>query len=143
MKTKQTAKLISVVLIIATNQVLATDLTIARSGSQVVLSWPQASTNDFYLQAATNLSAPLAWNNATDPATNGSTLVITNQTASTSSFYRLKAWEVLFDGTNVTAFRAFPTNVANLFPSNSWVVTNGTLATKVVANLTNLITKTA
>ena len=134
MKTNQSAVLL---LFLAINQMLATDLTITRLGAQVVLSWPQAGTNEFYLQTATNLSAPVEWNNATDPVTNGSDLVITNDIASTSSFYRLQAWEVLFDGTNTTGLRS-PS--ANSFPSNSWFVTNGTLVSKVVANATNLMT---
>ena len=119
------------------SQVLATNVAISNSGSQVVLSWPQAGTNDFYLQSATNLLAKIAWSNASDPATNGSNLVVTNQSTSTSSFYRLQAWEVLFDGTNTSAFRS---SSSTLFPSNSWYVTNGMLVSKVVANATNFMT---
>jgi len=119
------------------SQVLATSVSISNSGSQVILSWPQAGTNDFYLQSATNLLAQIAWSNASDPATNGSNLVVTNQSTSTSSFYRLQAWEVLFDGTNTSAFRS---SSSALFPSNSWYVTNGMLVSKVVANATNFMT---
>ena len=124
-------------LFLATNQVPATDISIARLGGQVILSWPLASTNDFYLQTTTNLLGPVMWNNATDPVINGSDLVITNEIASASSFFRLQSWEVLFDGTNTTGLRS-PS--ANSFPSNSWFVTNGTLVSKVVANATSLMT---
>ena len=137
MKTNKATSLGILVLILRMNQAFSTDVTINRSGSQVILSWPLADTNEFYLQTTTNLSAPIAWLNAADPATNGNSLVVTNQIAGTNSFYRLQAWEVLFDGTNTTALRS-PT--ANSFPSNSWVVTNGTLMSKVVANATNFMT---
>ncbi len=137
MKTYITAKLIVLVAFLALNSMSATDVTITRLGSQVVLSWPIASTNDFYLQTATNLGPPLAWVNAPDPTTNGNSLVVTNQIGGTTSFYRLQAWEVLFDGTNTTALRS-PS--ANSFPSNSWLVTNGTIMSRVVANATNLMT---
>lgn len=134
-RTHQTTSLVVLVLFLSINQVLATDVAISCLGNQVILSWPLASTNDFYLQTATNLSGPLAWSNAADPATNGSNLVITNQIGSASSFFRLQAWEVLFDGTNTTSFGS-----GDSFPSNSWFVTNGTLASKVVANAANLVT---
>src|SRR5437588_11563103 len=104
MRTNQTTNLVIPLLFLAVNEMLATDFAINRSGSQVILSWPLASTNDFYLQPATNLSVPIAWNNTIEPATNGSDLVVSNETANTSSFYRLQAWEILFDGTNTTGY---------------------------------------
>src|SRR5438094_7812340 len=110
----------TLLLSLALHQAFATDLTISHLGAQVILSWPVNSPNDFYLQIATNLSAPISWINAPDPATNGADLVITNTTAGTSSFYRLQAWDVLFDGTNTAQLRS-PT--AASFPSNSWFVT--------------------
>ena len=138
MKSTKRSKLLIPLLFLLMNQVSAADLTINRLGGQVILSWSLASTNDFYLQTATDLSAPIVWTNAPDPATNGSDLVITNDITSTSRFYRLQAWEILFDGTNTMALRS-PT--ANSFPSNSWFVTNGTLVSKVVPNATNLMTE--
>lgn len=129
--------LIIAVSLLTISQVLATNIAISNSGSQVILSWPLAGTNDFYLQSATNLSSRLAWSNASDPATNGSNLAVTNQPTSIGTFYRLQAWEVLFDGTNTSAFRS---SSSTLFPSNSWYVTNGMLVSKVVANATNLMT---
>src|SRR6266704_4805831 len=137
MKAHTRVNLIVLVPFLALNSVSATELIITRFGSEVVLSWPQESTNVFYLQTASNLSDPIAWLKAQDPFTNGSTLVITNQITSTNTFYRLQAWEILFDGTNTTALRSA---TANSFPSNSWVVTNGTIMSKVVANATNLMT---
>jgi len=119
------------------SRVLATNVAISNSGSHVILSWPLAGTNDFYLQSATNLSSQLAWSNASDPATNGGSFVVTNQPTSASSFYRLQAWEYIFDGTNTAALRS---SSSTLFPSNSWFVTNGTLASKIGANATNLMT---
>src|ERR1035441_7027691 len=116
--------LIIAVSLLTISQVLATNIAISNSGSQVILSWPLAGTNDFYLQSATNLSSRLAWSNASDPATNGSNLAVTNQPTSIGTFYRLQAWEVLFDGTNTSAFRS---SSSTLFPSNSWYVTNGML----------------
>jgi len=137
MKAHTRVNLIVLMPFLALNSVFATELAITRFGGEVVLSWPQESTNVFYLQTASNLSDPIAWLNAEDPATNGSTLVITNQITSTNTFYRLQAWEILFDGTNTTALRSA---TANSFPSNSWVITNGTIMSKVVANATNLMT---
>jgi hypothetical protein len=133
----RTSKLVVAGLLLVVNQVLATNLTITSSGSQVILSWPQASTNEFYLQTAANLSSPVEWSNTADPTANGGTLTVTNQATSTSSFYRLQPWEVLFDGTNTSAFRS-PSST--LFPSNSWFLTNGMLVSKVVANADGLMT---
>jgi hypothetical protein len=139
MKTKnQPTNLVVLVLFLLIQQVLATDLTITRSGGEVILAWPLVSPNDCYLQSVTNVSFPLDWSNEKDPATNDSSLAVTNQIASTSSLFRLQAWELLFDGTNTSAFRSFS---SILFPSNSWFVTNGTLASRVVPNGTNLMTK--
>lgn len=135
LKPSHRARLGLLVLFLAINPLLATDVTINYSGDQVLLSWPLASTNDFYLQTATDLSAPVAWNNAPDPGTNGSDLVVTNPIVGTSTFYRLQAWDYLFDGTNTAAFGA-----GTAFPSNSWFVTNGMLVSKVVASAANLVT---
>ena len=135
MKTSHTTSLVILVIFLPVNHVSAADVAIECLGSQVVLTWPLASTNDFYLQTATNLSAPVAWSNVADPTTNSSDLVVTNPIASTSAFYRLQAWEYLFDGTNTAAF-----GVGTAFPSNSWFVTNGMLTSKVVANASGLAT---
>lgn len=135
MKTTHWTGLVSLVLLLSIIKVSATDLAIHCSGNQVVLSWPLASTNDFYLQTTTNLLAPVAWSNAADPVTNGNSLVVMNPIPSTSTFYRLKAWEVLFDGTNTASFGS-----GTAFPSNSWFVTNRMLTSKVVANAGNLVT---
>ena len=135
MKMSHTTSLVTLLLFFSINRGFATDVAIECLGDQAVLSWPLASTNDFCLQTTTNLSAPVVWSNAADPATNGSDLVVTNPIASTSTFYRLQAWEYLFDGTNTAAF-----GVGTAFPSNSWFVTNGTLASKVVASAPGLVT---
>ena len=137
MRFKQAVNFMAVTLSVGANDVLAADLTIARSNDQVVLTWPRATTNDFYVQVATNLAPPPVWNSAADPATNADTLAVTDPAAGPSQFYRLQAWEVLFDGTNTAAFRS---SASPLFPSNSWVVTSGTLASRVVPNATSLMT---
>ena len=135
MKTSHTTSLVSLALLFSIKQMSATDLAIHRSGDQLVLSWPLASTNDFYLQTSTDLLAPAAWSNAADPVTNEDSLVVTSPIPNTSTFYRLRAWEVLFDGTNTASFGS-----GTAFPSNSWFVTNGMLTSKVVANAGNLVT---
>jgi hypothetical protein len=92
----------------------------------MVLTWPQAATNDFYLQFTTNLSPLVDWRNASDPTTNGTDLVVADDATASSRFYRLQAWEVLFDGTSTSALRGYQqTN----FPAiNRWLVTtNGEL----------------
>lgn len=106
--------------------VKATELTIARYGSQVVVYWPRGGTNDFYLQFTTNLLAPVDWRLAADPAAVGSVWVVTNEIAGTSRFYRLQTWETLFDGTTTAAFRGY---LQSEFPGTDiWRVTaNGEL----------------
>jgi hypothetical protein len=121
MNTIQTITLTTALFFIASNETHATNVSIVRSGSQIVLSWPQTDTNDFYLQVATNLSPSVVWSNATDPATNGPNLVITNDATSSSRFYRLQAWEILFDGTSTEAFRGY--KQTTFPPTDAWVVT--------------------
>jgi hypothetical protein len=132
-----------VVFLAATVTCSAIEVTITRAGTNIVLSWPRDTINEFYLQKAANLAYPLIWTNEADPVTNGTDLTVTKSLTGPGCFYRLQAWENLFDGTNVSAFREFPTNASNSFPSNSWLVTNGILATRVVANPTHLITRVA
>ena len=67
----------------------ATDLTIGSSGSRVIVSWPQAPANDFYLQYATDLIPPIAWRPTADALADGGSWVVTNETAETSRSYRL------------------------------------------------------
>src|SRR5687767_10849520 len=111
---------------ISTNGLTATQVTVTRSGSTVVLSWPPAATNDFYLQFTTNLTSPITWSNAPDPTTNGANLVVTNQATDSCRFYRLQAWAPLFDGGSTAAFRGYQQTD---FPgTNQWMVTtNGEL----------------
>lgn len=112
----------------------ATDLSICHSGDTVDLSWPLASANSFYVQFTTNQSPPYRWINASEPTTNGTMFVVTDNATEPSRFYRLKQWEILFDGTSTDAFRGYhQTN----FPSASWIVTtNGELQS--VSNATTI-----
>jgi uncharacterized repeat protein (TIGR03803 family) len=57
-------------------------LTITCSGSNVILSWPDAATG-FRLQSTTNLVAPLVW------TTVSGQFAVTNQMTDTQRFYRL------------------------------------------------------
>jgi hypothetical protein len=140
MNTAQRIALIVGLLITAASGDAGTQLTMTRSGVAVVLSWPLEATNDFYLQFTTNLSLPIKWTNAPDPTTNGANLVITNQVADSSRFYRLQAWEPLFDGTSTAAFRGY--QQADAPGTNQWMVTtNGELMAVSNAAPVHLITR--
>ncbi len=117
----------------------ATNLTIGISGSQVNLSWPLTATNDFYVQYAPTLSTPINWLNASDPTTNSGNLVVTDYGTNTNRFYRLQAWQVLFDGTSTASFRGYQ---QTSFPgTNQWLVTtNGELMAVSNAAPVELIT---
>src|ERR1035441_545624 len=106
MKTQRSSTLIVASLIIIASQAFATNLKITHSGNAALLSWPLAATNNFYVQSATNLVPPIAWSNASDPITNGADLAVTDGGTASTHFYRLQAWEALFDGTSPAAFRA-------------------------------------
>ena len=141
MKTKQTTAIILALITIGTSQVTATDLTITLSGSEVRLSWPLAATNDFYVQFAATPSSPSGWSNASDPTTNGTNLVVTDDGTTSSRFYRLQAWEVLFNGTSTAAFRGY--RQADFPATDQWAVTtNGELMTVPNAAPIELITTT-
>src|ERR1039457_1899507 len=146
MKTKQTIALIVIIIVALRRQVSATDLTINRAPGQVILSWPSAATNDFYVQLTTNLLSPTSWSNAADPVTNATSLVVTNSSTAPSRFYRLQAWEILFDGTSTANFRGY--KQTSFPPTNIWIVTtNRELMTVPVTGgslikTNDLITKT-
>jgi hypothetical protein len=115
-------------LLVATNPVSATELRAVVSGTNLVLSWPADATNDFYLEGSTSLTEAAGWNVITSTA---SQLVgncyVTISLSVPGQFYRLKSWEVLFNGTSTAAFRAYRTTS---FPSSDWAMTaNGELNT--------------
>jgi hypothetical protein len=65
-------------------------LSIARSGTNIVLSWP-ASTTNWSLQTAPILGAPGSWSNVTAPAfLMNSEYLLTNQVSAPAQFYRLE-----------------------------------------------------
>jgi len=75
------------------------ELTIALSGTNVILAWP-ASFTGFTLESATNLVSPVVWNanlwnydgldtNLTVPVVIGGQNVVTNSISGTQMFYRL------------------------------------------------------
>ncbi|MDB6111847.1 MAG: hypothetical protein JWR69_3597 [Pedosphaera sp.] len=139
MRTTQIAAAVVALFISVASQSPAADLTITRSGGAVLLRWPQGTTNDFYLQFTTNLAPPFTWGNANDPITNGTNLMVTDNGAASSRFYRLKAWEILFDGTSTAAFRGY--QQTTFPPASSWAVTaNGELQTVVGGAQLNIIT---
>ncbi|MBI3854045.1 MAG: DUF1080 domain-containing protein [Verrucomicrobia bacterium] len=111
-------------------------LQITRSEDKLIISWPQDTANQFYLQSTASLSPPVLWSNVTNEVvTVGSDFVITNDATELASFYRLQAWEVLFDGTNTSAFRTYR---GTTFPSNNWMVISNELRT-VPTNSANWI----
>lgn len=120
--------LISALAGFAATQLAATDIQVTRMATNIVVSWPVVAADEYYLQVATDLAEPVAWSNATNATwTNGSACCSTIAITPDSQFYRLKAWDVLFDGTSTAAFRGYQQTT---FPSNHWVVTaNGELKT--------------
>lgn len=139
---KQTATIILTFLTIAMVQATANDLTITRTDSKMILTWLLGITNDFYLQFATNLSPQTVWIDASDPTTNGTILAVTDDApiTNTSRFYRLEAWEVLFDGTSTAEFRGY--RQVDFPASDQWTVTtNGELLTVSNAAPVHLITR--
>jgi hypothetical protein len=68
----------------------APSLAIARSGNNVVITWPTA-TGNFRLESKANLSDP-TWNNvAQTPAVNGSNYQVTLPASSGNTFFRLES----------------------------------------------------
>jgi len=65
-------------------------LAAAIRGGKMIVSWPQGGAYDFYLQAATNLSAATQWVNVTNPVyALGTNYYTTNQISASSQFFRL------------------------------------------------------
>jgi hypothetical protein len=67
-------------------------LAIARSGSNVVVTWPSAATG-FQLQSAGSLALPIAWQPITNSISDNGTwksYVVTNAVRGTNQFFRLK-----------------------------------------------------
>jgi hypothetical protein len=120
-------------------QLAATEIQVTRIATNIAVSWPEAAAGAFYLQVATNLTEPVAWKNATAAIwTNGGTCYSTIGIAPGSQFYRLKAWEVLFDGTSTAAFRGYR---QAFFPNDQWNITpNGELKSVVGTGGTQIIT---
>jgi Domain of Unknown Function (DUF1080) len=135
-------RLLSAILAItgfASKQMAATEIQITRAATNMVLSWPAAAAGDFYLQAATNLTAPVGWRNATSAIwTNGGTCLSAIGITPGSQFFRLKAWDVLFDGNSTAAFRDYR---QAFFPSDQWTITaNSELKSVVGTGGTHIIT---
>lgn len=58
---------------------------------RTILSWPQANADNFYLQGATNLLAPIIWRNVTNTAYPiGGAYYVTNDTTGANQFFRLQ-----------------------------------------------------
>lgn len=114
----------SVALLLASaSRLSATELRATNANNLLVLSWSQDSAHEFYLQVSTNLADSTAWDNATNSASLiGTNYSVTTEMAGPQRFYRLKAWEVLFDGTSTASFRGYNQPA---FPSKEWVVTAG------------------
>ncbi|HRZ57438.1 MAG TPA: hypothetical protein P5525_18525, partial [Candidatus Paceibacterota bacterium] len=99
----------------------ATELQATRSGDKVVLSWRPNADADFYVQLATNLVDPMGWRIDTNAiSVAGETCSVTTVPTGAHRFYRLKAWEVLFDGTSTAVFRGYRKAA---FPDAEWTVT--------------------
>jgi hypothetical protein len=122
------AWLCATVLAIMTHAVSATELRAHLEGSNLVMSWLTNASDDFYLEASANPADPAGWRIVTNAASQlGGLSFVTNSHAGSARFYRLKAWEVLFNGGSTSAFRAYR---GTSFPASEWSITaNGELKT--------------
>src|ERR1041385_2834068 len=99
--------LCAAVLAITTHAVLATELRVHLEGSNLVVSWLTNTSDDFYLETTSNPADPAGWRIVTNAASQlGGLCFVTNSYAGSARFYRLRAWEVLFNGGSTAAFRA-------------------------------------
>src|ERR1051326_7590200 len=90
------------------NAMSATELRVHLDGSQLVMSWLTNTSDDFYLETTTNPADPAGWRIVTNAASQlGGRYFVTNSHADSARFYRLKAWEVLFNGGATSAFRGY------------------------------------
>jgi hypothetical protein len=121
-------------------QVVAAELGIQHTGGKIILSWPQPLTNDLYLEMTRDLSDAASWRPVTEaPSTIPGACVVTNDATGPARFYRLHAWEVLFDGTSVASWRGY--QQMSCPDTNSWIVTtNGELQTVPSRTPVDLIT---
>jgi hypothetical protein len=70
---------------------LSPELSIALSGTNVVLSWPMVSGNTWSLQTAPTLGLPVSWSNLTTaPFLLNSEYLLTNEVSAPVQFYRLE-----------------------------------------------------
>jgi len=70
---------------------LSPELSIALSGTNVVLSWPVVSGNTWSLQTAPTLGLPVSWSNLTTaPFLLNSEYLLTNEVSAPAQFYRLE-----------------------------------------------------
>jgi hypothetical protein len=66
-------------------------LNVAKSGTNVLVSWPSIFTNNFTLEASTNLGAGAVWNEVSPlPGVVNDQNVVTNAIAGKQKFYRLR-----------------------------------------------------
>lgn len=129
---------VTLTLLLSLSLLYGADLKIQRNGNEVVLTWPGAVTNDFYLESTTNLNSPRVWRPAADALAAGTNRAVTNLTSDAARFYRLRTWQVLFDGTSTSKFRGYQQTG---FPSGNWSVNaNGELAPIVGSAQVDLIT---
>lgn len=118
----------------------AVELQVQRVGDNVVASWPAAATN-FFLQVSTDLNDPSGWRNADDipVSKNGTTCSVAVALGSQEQFFRLKSWDIIFNGTSTAALRAYR---QPSFPSSQWTVTSaGELKSVVGSGSSHIVTR--
>ncbi|HTL55122.1 MAG TPA: DUF1080 domain-containing protein [Candidatus Limnocylindrales bacterium] len=116
------------VLAFTSHAVLATELRAHLEGSNLVMSWPTNTSDDFYVETTTNPTDLAGWTIVTNAASQLDGLYfVTNSPADSARFYRLRAWEVLFNGSSTSALRGYR---STSFPGSEWTITaNGELKT--------------
>lgn len=116
------------VLASSNDSVFAAELRARLEGSNLVMSWPTNTSDDFYVETTANPADPAEWTIVTNAASQLDGLYfVTNSSAGSARFYRLRAWKVLFNGSSTSAFRGYR---STSFPASDWSITaNGELKT--------------
>lgn len=101
------------------------------------LAWPLAGTN-YFVESSASVGSLVHWDVVTNaPLSGADALRIVLASNDPARFYRLRAWDVLFDGVSTAGFHGIGSTV---FPSGSWKLSGNELQNIVgVAQPTSLV----
>lgn len=117
---------------------IATDLSASLAGSELVLQWTRTEDLEI-IQSATNLDSGAVWIDLTNaPILTPTAASVHLPLAGPARFFRLRSWDILFDGSSVAQFRGYRQTT---FPYASWEITGaGELRPIAGAPSVNIIT---